>query len=82
MDRYLSEHDAADYLNVSHDYLCLLLSEGRIPFCGIAPYRLLTVGDVTTYEAKRDAEREENLRELARLTEEASGYPDLENGET
>lgn len=83
MSIYICEADGADLLNVSYEYMAFLIDDGEIPFCGIVPYRLVRHEDVIAYKIERDAWREEGLRELVRLTEEAGGYPELhsEDGE-
>ena len=72
--REVTTQQAADLLNVSRQYLVRLLDEGRIPFRKTGKHRRLRIEDVLSFKETRDQERRTGLRELSRMTEEASGY--------
>jgi len=75
----LTTQQAADLLNVSRQYLIRLLDAHELPFTRTGgKHRRLRIEDVLVYKAKRDHEREEGLDELAALTQDMGGYPELE----
>jgi excisionase family DNA binding protein len=74
----LTTQQAADLLNVSRQYLIRLLDGNELPFTRTGgKHRRLRIEDVLTYKAKRDHEREEALDDLAAMTQEMGGYPEL-----
>lgn len=64
---------AADFLNVSQQYLVRLLDEERIPFRKLGKHRRLRIEDVLSFKETRDKDRRAGLRELSRMTEEFGG---------
>lgn len=66
---YLNLTDAANFLNVSEEYLIKLLNDGTLPFEYAIDYRSLE-----RYKAKRDRERHEALIRLTEMSVECGGY--------
>jgi excisionase family DNA binding protein len=74
----LTTQQAADLLNVSRQYLIRLLDDNELPFTRTGgKHRRLRIEDVLAYKATRDHEREEGLDELAAMTQNMGGYPEL-----
>lgn len=73
----LTTQQAADLLNVSRQYLVRLLDEGRIPYTRTGKHRRLRIEEVLAFKQQRDRERDDNLTELTRLSEELGGYEEL-----
>ena len=70
----ISTQEAADLLNVSHQYLMRLLEQGDIPYQQVGTHRRIRFLDVMAYKQRRDADRAEGLRRMVRLCEEAGAY--------
>jgi excisionase family DNA binding protein len=73
----LTTQQAADLLNMSRQYLVRLLNEKRIPHTKVGKHRRLKIEDVLAFKEQRDAERRAALDELAQISEEVGGYPEL-----
>ncbi|OGI30564.1 MAG: hypothetical protein A2287_10110 [Candidatus Melainabacteria bacterium RIFOXYA12_FULL_32_12] len=70
----LTTQQAAEVLNVSRPFLIKLLETGEIPFIKVGKHRRISMQDLIEYKNKRDKVREENLDELARLSQETGLY--------
>jgi len=74
----LTMQQAADLINVSRQHLVRLLDENELPFTRIdGGHRSLSIEDVLSYRARRDHEREAGLDDLAAMTQDMGGYPEL-----
>ncbi|WP_394844241.1 excisionase family DNA-binding protein [Pendulispora brunnea] len=74
----LTTQQAANFLNVSRQYLVRLLNANEIPYTKTGKHRRLRFEDVAAFKKKKERERRAKLKELASLTEEFGGYPELE----
>ncbi len=70
----LSTQDAAEFLNVSRQYLVRLVDAGELPAVKVGSHRRLRVLDVMAFKEGRDAKRSTALDRLSQLTEEVGGY--------
>jgi excisionase family DNA binding protein len=75
----MTTQQAADLLNVSRQYLVRLLDEGKLPYDRTGKHRRLKIEDVLAYKQRRDVERDAQLDELVKLSEEFGGYDDPES---
>ena len=71
--------EAADFLNVSRQFLMKLLDAGEIPFRAVRNSRRIRFGDVVTYKQRRDTQERQGLAELARLSQDLGLYDDSES---
>jgi excisionase family DNA binding protein len=70
----LTTQQAAEILNVSRPFLIKLLETGEIAFVKVGKHRRISMQDLIEYKNKREKMREENLDELARLSQETGLY--------
>jgi excisionase family DNA binding protein len=74
LHKELTSQEAADYLNVSRQYLVQLLDQGAIPHTKVGKHRRVRFGDLHAYKEARDRQRGAGLAELARLSDELGLY--------
>lgn len=74
----LTTQQAANILNISRQYLIRLLESGHIPHEKTGTHRRLAIQDVLAFKRGRAVERRKALDNLAALSEEAGGYPELD----
>ncbi len=74
----LTTQQAADVLNVSRQYLVRLLEGGKLAHRKTGKHRRVRVEDVLAFKAERDSERAKQLDDLAAMTQDFGGYPELE----
>jgi excisionase family DNA binding protein len=74
----LTTQQAANLLNVSRQYLVQLLDEGKIPFHRTGTHRRVYSKDVLEFRTRRKSERRSRLDGMIQETQEAGGYPELD----
>lgn len=73
-NKELTTQEAADLLNVSRPHLIKLLEQEKIPFVYVGTHRRIRFSDLMQYKARRDAEREQALNEMAQMSQELGLY--------
>lgn len=76
--KQLTTQQAANLLNVSRQYLVRLLEHGKLPHSKVGKHRRIRVDDVLAFKRQRDDTRKKALDQLSEMTEEFSGYRELE----
>lgn len=74
LHKELTTQEAADLLNISRQGLVDLLEAGKLPYHKPNKHRRIRAADLLHYKQRRDAEREQTLRELTQLSEETGDY--------
>jgi excisionase family DNA binding protein len=72
----LTTQQAAELLGVSRPTLIKMLDDGKLPYERPAGHRRLRLEDVLAYRARRRVERERDMTELIRQTEQLGLYDD------
>jgi len=71
--KQLTTQQAAEMLHMSRPHLIKLLDRGEIPFERVGTHRRLMVEDVLAYRSTRARAREQQLDELAQLSQDLEG---------
>jgi excisionase family DNA binding protein len=70
----LTTQEAADILNVSHQYLVELLEAQAIPSSKVGTHRRIRFGDLVNYKNDRDAKRREGLSQMTKKSQKLGLY--------
>jgi len=73
-EEMLSTQSAAEFLNISRQYLVRLVDAGELAAVKVGSHRRLRATDVAEYKATRDGKRASALDRLTALSEDAGGY--------
>jgi excisionase family DNA binding protein len=71
--------EAADILNVSHQYLVELLEAQAIPSSKVGTHRRIRFGDLMNYKNDRDAKRREGLLQMTKKSQRLGLYSKAAN---
>lgn len=74
LSKELTTQQAANLLNVSRPYLIKLLNEKAIPYTMVGTHRRIRYRDLMEYKQRADAEQEQALEDLTRLSEALGLY--------
>jgi excisionase family DNA binding protein len=75
----LTIQEAADILNVSHQYLVGLLEAQAIPCSKVGTHRRIRFGDLVNYKNDRDAKRREGLLQMTKKSQRLGLYSKAAN---
>jgi excisionase family DNA binding protein len=75
----LTTQEAADILNVSHQYLVELLEAQAIPSSKVGTHRRIRFGDLVNYKNDRDAKRREGLSQMTKKSQKLGLYSKAAN---
>jgi excisionase family DNA binding protein len=75
----LTTQEAADILNVSHQYLVGLLEAQAIPSSKVGTHRRIRFGDLMNYKNDRDAKRREGLSQMTQKSQKLGLYSKAAN---
>jgi excisionase family DNA binding protein len=75
----LTTQEAADILNVSHQYLVGLLEAQAIPCSKVGTHCRIRFGDLMNYKNDRDAKRREGLSQMTRMSQKLGLYSKAAN---
>ncbi|NMO15285.1 helix-turn-helix domain-containing protein [Pyxidicoccus fallax] len=78
IQKELTTQQAANLLNVSRQYLVQLLDERKIPYHRVGTHRRIYTQDLLEYRSRRKMERRARFAEMVQETQEAGGYPELD----
>ena len=73
----MTTQQAADFLDVSRQYLVRLLDEGKIPFHRTGTHRRIYLQDMIAFRRERDRLRHEAIEQMARDAVEAGIYDEF-----
>jgi excisionase family DNA binding protein len=73
----LTTKAASNFLGVSRQYLVRLLDEGKIQFHRTGTHRRIYLKDVLEFRKKRDSERHQSIKDLARKELSEGTYDDF-----
>ena len=74
LGKELTTNQAAHLLNVSRPYVIKLLEEGAMPYTLVGTHRRIRYRDLLDYKRRADAEQQQALEDLTRLSEELGLY--------
>jgi len=69
----ITTREAADFLNMSRQFLVNLLERGELPFTKVGTHRRVRFHDLQAYKERRD-ERRRSLVAITALSEESGEY--------
>jgi excisionase family DNA binding protein len=72
-DRLCTTKEAAEILQISRGHLIKMLESRKIPSYKVGTHRRIRAIDVFKYKDELDAQREEMLREMTAISQEAEG---------
>jgi excisionase family DNA binding protein len=75
----LTTQQAADILNVSHQYLVGLLEAQAIPCSKVGTHCRIRFGDLMNYKNDRDAKRREGLSQMTKKSQKLGLYSKAAN---
>lgn len=70
----MTTQEAADFLNISRQYLTRLLDGGVIPHTKVGTHRRVRFRDIAEYKVHRHSARKASLARMTALAEEAGDY--------
>jgi excisionase family DNA binding protein len=75
----LTTQEAADILNVSHQYLVGLLEAQAIPCSKVGTHHRICFGDLMNYKNDRDTKRREGLSQMTKKSQKLGLYSKAAN---